>query len=133
MTLIVTRRADGALAVEPPPEEGVDQEKERMRLITARVGKHWYLSVSDAGESESGGYLLVRYEFRGPKRVVLFAANPELLLAAIARKQVAGEKVPDRHMESIKLTSDAAALRAFIAGHGAEVFEQPLPVIDRVR
>jgi hypothetical protein len=132
-TMIVTLRDDGALIVEPPPKDGVDQQSERLRLVTARVGGHWYLSVTGTDEPPgNGSYMLLRYEFRGPKRIELFAANPGSLLEAIARKQVSGEEVPDRHMESIKLTSDAAALRAFIAKHGAANFKEPLPAIDRV-
>src|SRR5262245_11079554 len=133
-TIIVTLRDDGALIAEPTPKDGVDQESERLRLVTARVGSHWYLSITGTVDPPEGRfYTLLRYEFRGPKRARLYAANPDLLLAAIERKEIAGEKVPDRHMDSIRLDSDAATLRAFIAKHGVAVFKEPLPPMDRVR
>jgi hypothetical protein len=132
-TVIVTRGDDGALVAAPPFEEGVDPQSERLLLITARVGKHWYLSITAPDEPPGkAGYMLFRYEFRDRNRVVLFAANFDSLQAAIERKQIAGERVPDRHMESMMLKSNADELRAFIANHGPDIFNEALPDIDRI-
>ena len=126
--------ADGQLLGEVRDEGKPESQPERLQIITAQIAGKNYLSVIFVSEEKiPPQYLLLRYEPVSPQEVQIYIADYDLLADAVSRKQLAGELVKDRHMDSFQLAADASQLREFIAAHGTRVFHHKGPVLERVR
>jgi hypothetical protein len=104
----------------------------RIRVVLAKIRGQTYASITYAGDLDGERqYLLMRYEFRGPDRFVVFWPS-EALHTAIERQEIPGRIVEDHHLPYLRLEADADRLRKFVSKHGKRMFGKPGPVFDRI-
>ncbi len=97
----------------------------------ARVGKARYLSVMQEYDGKREGYLVVRYSLPEADVVRFATIRGESLAAAIRAGRIKGTVRGEATSEEGTITAEPAAIAAFLAAGGDELFNPPV-VLRRV-
>lgn len=128
----IRRAGDEGLVVLTSTKKGEAPETDTARLITARLERQTFASV--AGVTADSNWLLFRYEFATPDRLVIYQDDDEFWDQAVNNRLIASrsDQDPDPKVRNATITASSDELRAFVLGYGGVIFkDQPAATFTR--
>jgi len=127
----IVRNGDEGRVVTFGTKEGEAPETDEFRLITARLERHTFASVSDVIPGHN--WTLFRYELVTPDRLEIYQDNNKFWSDAVKDKLIPGDDNDGGRVMNSRVTASSEELRAFILGYGSVIFDdQPGAEFRRV-
>ena len=122
----IVRNGNEGRIVATSTEKGEAPILEELRLITARLERQTFASVTGSGSGAGGNWTLLRYELATPDRLVIFLDDGRAWDDAVRNKQIPGVADEAGRVRNSRVTASSEELRVFILGYGSVIFgDQP--------
>lgn len=127
----IRRAGEEGLVVMSTTEAGQEPKSEDFRLVTARLERQTFASVTDPAKKEAN-WVLFRYDVVSPDLLILYVDKGAAWDDAVKNKLLPG-KADESGTEGSKVTASSQQLREFVLGYGSVVFDdQPAVEFRRV-
>ena len=120
----IVRDGNEGRIVATSTEKGEAPKSEELRLITARLERQTFASVTGTGPE--GNWTLLRYELVTPDRLVIYLDDDGAWDDAVRNKLIPGDADEAGKVRNSRVTASSEELRVFILGYGSVIFgDQP--------
>jgi len=120
----IVRNGNEGRVVATSTKKGEAPESEELRLLTARLERQTFASVTDIGPDHN--WMLFRYELVTPDRLVVYQDNDRFWSDAVRDKLITGDDNANGRVRNSRVTASSEELRVFILGYGSVIFgDQP--------
>ena len=127
----IVRNGNEGRIVATGTEVGEAPKSEELRLVTARLERLSFASVTDVTPDHN--WTLIRYELVTPDRLIVFQDNDRFWSDAVKNKLIAGDDDHSGKVQNLRVTASSGELRVIILGYGSVIFEdQPSAEFRRV-
>jgi hypothetical protein len=130
LEIVITRDGEEGKLAFAATEPGKEPETGVTRLITARIERHDFGSVLDAGDGGSS-WRYFRYELATANRLTIYPDDDAFWTRAVNDKLVTGT-VAGTQVRTATITASSDELRALVQGYGAVIFKDE-PVAELTR
>ncbi len=128
----IRRAGEEGLVVMTTTEAGQEPKSEDFRLVTARLERQTFASVTDPAK-EGANWVLFRYDVVSPDLLIIYVDKGEAWDDAVKNELLPG-KADESGIEGSKtVTASSEQLREFVLGYGSVSFDdQPAVEFRRV-
>lgn len=125
MSLDIAREGDAGRATVVSRENGQEPKTDNGRLVTARIDRYTYASISTR-EDGKDYWTLVRYELPDPNRLTIYLDNGKFWTDAVNNNVVSGRIEKSKSgmiANSTIVTASSDEMYKVVLGYGSVIFD----------